>query len=49
MNSLENTDFENLLKENKSESIRDFLIENGKEGKVFCPIMFEKKEGEDSE
>jgi hypothetical protein len=49
MSNLNNAEFENLLLENKDESIRNFLIENGKEGKIYCPISFEKQEGKDNE
>ena len=49
MNNLENSDFEKLLLENKDSDIREFLIENGKEGKTFCPISFEQKEGENND
>ena len=48
MANLDNKDFEKILINNKADQIRDFLIENGKEGKIFCPIMFEKEEGEDN-
>ena len=44
MSNLKDSNFEDLLIQNKSDSIRDFLIENGKEGKVFCPILFEKED-----
>ena len=46
MDNLKDNDFENLLLENNTDSIRDFLLENGKEGKVYCPISFEKQEDE---
>jgi hypothetical protein len=46
--NLENSNFKNLLYKNDQKEIQDFLLENGKEGKVFCPIYFEKnKEEED--
>lgn len=41
-NNLENSNFENLLQKSESNLIRDFLIKNGKEGKIFCPVSFEK-------
>lgn len=38
-------DFFELLRSNDKEKIKEFVLENGKEGKVFCPISFEKEEG----
>ena len=49
MSNLKDSNFENLLIQNKDESIRNFLIENGKEGKPFCPILFEKKDNKEKE
>lgn len=42
-NHLENSNFKNLLFENDNSKIRAFILENGKEGKPFCPIYFEKE------
>ena len=47
MSNLEDSNFENLLFENNNDKIRDFLIENGKEGKPYCPILFDKEEEND--
>lgn len=45
-NNLENSNFVNLLIKNESNSINEYILENGKEGKPFCPISFEKKDEE---
>jgi hypothetical protein len=44
MINLEDDDFKKILFENNSDKIRDFLIQNGKEGKPYCPISFDRKE-----
>lgn len=36
------TNFLDLLREDDKEKIKNYVIENGKEPKVICPIMFEK-------
>ena len=36
-------DFFELLINNNKEEIKKFVIENGKEGKPFCPLLFEKE------
>jgi hypothetical protein len=41
---LENSNFIETLLKNESNSINEFIIEHGKEGKPFCPISFEKQE-----
>lgn len=45
-NHLENSNFMKTLIKNESNSINEFIMENGKEGKPFCPISFEKQEEE---
>ena len=48
---MENTNFIDFLQNAKDNSeIRDYIIENGKEGKSFCPIAFikEKENTDDS-
>jgi len=41
---LEKEDLKNILYENDTDKIKDFVLENGKEGKVFCPIEFIKED-----
>lgn len=44
----ENLNIIDFLINNKDKSdIRDYVLENGKEGKPFCPIMFVEKEKDD--
>lgn len=36
------SDFLELLRLNDQEKIKNFVVENGKEPKIICPIMFIK-------
>ena len=37
----EESDFMNLLQLNDKDKIKNYVLENGKEGKTFCPISFD--------
>jgi hypothetical protein len=40
---MENSEFLDILIKNDKDEIRNYVLENGKEGKSFCPISFEKE------
>lgn len=46
---MQNSDLINILIKNDKEEIRKFVLENGKEGKPFCPISFEEDKDEEKE
>ena len=44
---MDNINFIEFLQNNENKSdIRKFIIDNGKEGKPFCPVIFIKKDGD---
>ena len=42
-----NSDFIKLLQLNDKEKIKEYVFENGKEGKPYCPISFESGDKDD--
>ena len=46
--NLDESDFLKLLRLNDKEKLKNYVFENGKEGKTFCPISFDTEE-EDNE
>lgn len=44
---MENSEFLNILIKNDKEEIRNYVLENGKEGKSFCPVSFKKEKKDD--
>jgi hypothetical protein len=47
---MNNINFIEFLQNVKDESeLRKYILENGKEGKSFCPIMFLKEEEKDND
>lgn len=41
------SEFMKILKTNDKEKLREYILENGKEGKPYCPISFNLGEQKD--
>ena len=46
---MDQSTFIDILIENDPESMKDFLLRNGKKPKPFCPLIFHLKEEENKE